>query len=121
MNHQSITAKPTYFKNYIDNNLMGWCMAMHRPLCTLVLCNVKYNVKLSHYIEHHHYFSLKNLYVSILWRILLVTICTSHTSKLRKTYLRNSKLLFSRWLYVSDLNVLGQSPRHNMWLLQYIL
>ena len=22
---------------------------------------------------------------------------------------------------VSDLNVLGQSPRHNMWLLQYIL
>ena len=36
----------------------------------------------------------------------------------KKTYVRNSKLLNPRWLYVS-VEVLGQSPSHNMCLLQY--
>ena len=53
------------------------------------------------------YFIYYNLYIS-------------HV-RTKKKYFIKSKLLISRWLYVSDLNVLGQSPRHNMWLLQYIL
>ena len=44
-----------------------------------------------------------------MWRITFITICTYHTSKLRKKYFRNSKLLISRWLYVGDLNVLRQT------------
>ena len=53
-------------------------------------------------------------YLGILWCISFITICTCRTSELRKKYIRNLKLLIYRWFYVGDLNVLGQSPRHNM-------
>ena len=39
------------------------------------------------HIQHHHYLSLKKLYVSILRRITFITICTYRTSELRKNIL----------------------------------
>ena len=60
--------------------------------CTLPFAHLYYytNFKCKFeplYIQHHHYLSLKKLYVSILRRITFITICTYRTSELRKNIL----------------------------------